>query len=151
MEYLPPPTNNSRASTSLIRVEFAVCDQQKSCITGQILEVKLSAFNHSEVRVETAPLIVEAGGTVRLTSGNILAYDVEADNEEIGVMVERGPTHGYLVRNNVKLATGEVFSLDDLSSADIRLVMVCFIYLVLVENNSTENIKQSISQVSQFK
>jgi len=116
-----PPCESIGPISRHVQFQFAVCNQHKSCIMDQVFDITILPFNDRVSHFSVSALKVKAGGTIRLNPDDLLSYDPGVQNNELLLLaIEREPTHGQLVMNNVKLTAGEPFSIDDLRDSDIR-------------------------------
>lgn len=75
------------------------------------------------IQVVGKSLVVDEGGEGCLTLENVLVSDLDSPEEALQVQLSREPHHGALWLDDLRLKSGHILTLQDLSRRNVRLVV----------------------------
>ncbi|CAH1774292.1 unnamed protein product [Owenia fusiformis] len=109
-----PPLEDIGPNPKRVRFEYAVSDQADNRIIEQVFDIIIKPVNNQPPDMSTQKLISREGGSVRITTNEISAFDVDTPLAELIFKLEFTPQHGQITMGNRPLEEGEQFSLIDL-------------------------------------
>ena len=89
-------------------------------VMDQPFDITILPVNNQLPHLSVRPLSVVEGGTARISTNDISAYDPDTDQDELHFVLDIRPRHGKLVKDEVEMAVGESFALTDLMKPSIR-------------------------------
>ncbi len=115
-----PPINDIGPIRRHVRFIFTVSDSKGNKVMGQPFDITILPVNNQLPHMSIRRLTVTEGGSVRVSTNDISAYDPDTDQDELKFIVEEIPKFGHLLKDGISMIAGEWFNLGDLVRPSIR-------------------------------
>ncbi len=115
-----PPTEDIGPIRRHARFMFTVTDSRGNRVIEQPFDITILPVNNQLPHMSVRKLSVVEGGTVRVSTNEISAYDPDTDQDELRFVLEEPPHYGTMFKQDTVMTTGDAFTLQDLVRPNIR-------------------------------
>ena len=115
-----PPLEDIGPIRRHARFIFTISDSKGNKIMEQPFDITILPVNNQLPHMSVRRLSVAEGGSVRVSTNEISAYDPDTDQDELRFVLERLPQFGKLLKQDAVMETGDAFALVDLMRPNIR-------------------------------
>ena len=115
-----PPTEDIGPIRRHARFMFTISDSRGNKVVDQPFDITILPVNNQLPHMSVRKLSVVEGGTVRVSTNEITAYDPDTDQDELRFVLEEPPKFGSLQKEQIIMTTGDTFTLQDLVRPNIR-------------------------------
>ena len=115
-----PPIEDIGPIRRHARFMFTITDSRGHKIVEQPFDITILPVNNQLPHMSVRKLSVVEGGTVRVSTNEISAYDPDTDQDELRFVLEKPPQFGTLYKEETAMSTGDTFTLQDLVRPNIR-------------------------------
>ncbi|CAL8310310.1 unnamed protein product [Lota lota] len=117
-----PPMEDIGPDPLLVHFTFSVSDLHGGSVSDLTFNITILPVDNQPPEVYTNLLQVEEGGGVFVTEEHLLVRDVDSQEEELRVEVEREALHGWLELQGRALQQDQNFTLGDLRGLRLRYI-----------------------------
>ena len=115
-----PPAEDIGPIRRHARFMFTISDSKGNKVVDQPFDITILPVNNQLPHVSVRKLSVIEGGTVRVSTNEVSAYDPDTDQDELRLVLEEPPEFGTLYQEETTMKTGDTFTLQDLVRPNIR-------------------------------
>ncbi|XP_035826441.1 FRAS1-related extracellular matrix protein 1 [Aplysia californica] len=117
--YIPPKTDIGPESR-LVRLAYTVEDSSGNKLYGQTFDIEVNPVNNRVPEFVTDKLLVEEGGILGITMGQLSATDLDTPVSMLKFILDAPPRFGTLQNDGRMLRQGSSFIIEDLTKKLIR-------------------------------
>uniref|UniRef100_A0A4W3K7A2 Fras1 related extracellular matrix 1b n=1 Tax=Callorhinchus milii TaxID=7868 RepID=A0A4W3K7A2_CALMI len=115
-----PPQGDLGPAPLLVQFVFSVTDQQGGTVTGLVFNITIMPVDDQPPEIFTNQIKAEEGSGCLITQANLMVTDRDTQDEDLRIQLQRRPEHGEVqVLGNV-MWEGDMFTLQDLRSFQVR-------------------------------
>ncbi|XP_060686405.1 FRAS1-related extracellular matrix protein 1b isoform X1 [Hemiscyllium ocellatum] len=115
-----PPLEDIGPHPLLVQFIFSVKDQQGGIVTGIVFKITIIPVDNQPPEIFTNEIKAEEGSSCMITADNLMVTDKDTIDEDIRIQLKQKPQHGDIELQGNIMQEGDMFTLDDLKSFQVR-------------------------------
>ncbi|XP_059839500.1 FRAS1-related extracellular matrix protein 1b [Hypanus sabinus] len=117
--YMPPQVDIG-PHPLLVQFVFSVNDQQGGSLTGLVFNITIMPVDNQSPEIFTNEIKAEEGSVCLITGDNLMVTDNDTIDEDLRIQLQQKPQHGEIRLHGNIMLVGDMFTLDDLKSFQVR-------------------------------
>ncbi|XP_078264100.1 FRAS1-related extracellular matrix protein 1b [Rhinoraja longicauda] len=115
-----PPHGDIGPHPLLVQFMFSVNDQHGGSLTGLVFNITVMPVDNLPPEIFTNEIKSEEGSGCLITGDNLMVTDKDTVDEDLRIQLQGKPQHGQIELQGTVMLEGDMFSLDDLKSFQVR-------------------------------
>ncbi|XP_067846389.1 FRAS1-related extracellular matrix protein 1b isoform X2 [Heptranchias perlo] len=115
-----PPHEDIGPHPLLVQFVFSINDQQGGTLTGLVFNITIVPVDNQPPEIFTNEIKAEEGSGCLITADNLMVTDKDTSDEDLRIQMKQKPQHGDIELQGNIVLEGDMFTLDDLKSFQVR-------------------------------